>query len=301
MKIAESVLREKISRILSEEKFELVNTSGTVVTIDDAELVSSADHKHFYITSPLVSNFLDKLTLQISDAGFSSYITWKIVYEQLFWRNLKGRDVSQGSGKFTDVYLDGVNYSIKSTSRGSPTTAISGSPSFTRVFINSVRDKTEKYGIVAGYRISNDLFWKSVDHPKTGKELGETLNRLSSDAIDLQLPEHERQYAVNILDALDKGYNSNAVINAFFNPEKVKNKSSLSLTTMLQVTITPFVGGDDFDEKGQIFHKITQMLPFLEKEQIERIFNLTDEYFQSVKPSLKRRDTSGIQSDLFSK
>ena len=213
MKITESVLREKISRILNEQ-LKYTSLRGKDLTAGaDKTMVDGA--KVFTVNDAAVSHFLHDIT---EPGSILSYISWRIVFEELLYKNLeKGSNLNaeKRNNVFSDVSIDGVNYSVKSTTIASTTQsgAVSQSPSLTISTIKS-RVPTQKYGIIVGKKVENNLMWWRYGQIKTGKQLKKSLDFLE------YLESVDNSSAVAALKQLRLGKNPRYIIKFFFDPTK---------------------------------------------------------------------------------
>jgi hypothetical protein len=214
MKIKESVLREKINRILCEEQLKYTSLRGANLSAEADESRGDSGEKVFSVKDPAVSYFLHDIT---EPDSILSYISWRVVFEELLYKNLNGNNLNADKRNhvFSDVTIAGVHYSVKSTTLLNTTdsTAVKNSPSLTIPTILS-RQENQKYGIIVGRKVGNDLKWTRYGEIKTGKQLQKSLKFLE------YLEDRGNKGAQDALKQLRGAKNPRYVVKFFFDPSE---------------------------------------------------------------------------------
>jgi len=310
MKITESVLREKISRILNEQ-LKYTSLRGRDLEADASEKSLAGGGKKFVLNDPVASGFLHSIT---SEGSILGYISWKIVFEEILHRNFDdAQDLNKDkrNNVFSDVEISGVNYSVKSTLRGghATTKAVSGSPSFTPSFVNRAGD-TKKYGIIAGYKAGNVLNWVKVGQIRTGEQLKASLEILKQKiaSVPNESVDKEATVAKNIVGSFKSGKNPNYLINYFFNPQFksdgkqiINDRRRLKGVPFLSVDLGPEIPRkiDAYPEKAEQIDYINQSIGSLSKEDIEEIVKYIVDAIKVRPISYTAPESSGAGNKMF--
>ena len=214
MKVKESVLREKINRILCEEQLKYTSLRGANLSAEADESRGRFGEKVFTVKDPAVSYFLHDIT---EPDSILSYISWRVVFEELLYKNLNGVNLNADKRNHvsSDVTIGGVHYSVKSTTLSNTTdsTTVKNSPSLTIPTILS-RQENQKYGIVVGRKVGNDLKWARYGKIKTGKQLQKSLSFLE------YLADRGNVGAQDALKQLRAAKNPRYVVKFFFDPSE---------------------------------------------------------------------------------
>ena len=181
MKIAESVLREKIGKILL-ENFSIDAPLGREYSMKDDgpstfEIEQSTQPKTFKINNLFISNLIDSLTTLRDGTN----LAWRYIAEGMLVRNLSFVDLNAGRPGYVFADVEGpggVKYSVKSSFQKRSTTPLTPLHNHPiRVYQIEKHSDLEKLGIITCHRRASkesnysEIVWTQIGNIVEAKNL----------------------------------------------------------------------------------------------------------------------------------